>query len=790
MNKVEYKYSLELLFLLLVSFVSLEINGTPQNDMLLWYNNKPSAVWNEALPIGNGYLGGLVYGKLQDEKISLNETSFWSGSPHDYDNPNAGQYYKQIQDLVFARKFKEAEQMIDKNFHGKPVAQQAYQPLGDLRMLFFGIETYEAVNYYRDLNMETGVTTVSFTARGTTFKREAFISYPDNVLVVRLTADKPNAISVDTWLESFFTDNIKVAAGNIELNGQWEGPLPQYWLIAPDEGKGMKFQTILKAVNDGGTSTTFKNKLRIRNADSVTLLLTSATSYVNYNDISGNPVAKNIKTMDAIAGKDYKTLYDRHVNKFSSMMGRVHLNIGDSKMNDKPINERIAAVQEGVDDPNLEALSFQFGRYMLVSSSREGGQTATLQAIWNERLTPPWGSKYTINININMNYWPAEVTNLSECHIPLFDMLKETAITGAKTAKVYYGIDKGWVLHHNTDIWRGTAPVDAARYGMWPVGGAWLATHIWEHYAFTQDKAFLQEYYPIMKGAAEFLVNVLVKHPTLGYMVTPLSMSPEHGFYDGADNRRLCYVSPGPIMDIAIMRNLFPNVIEASKILKVDAPLRKQLEKALTQLPPYKINKNGYPQEWIEDFEPQRGGHDVSPYFPIFPGNSVQLHRESDKELIEAYQRWMATRINSRGGFGASWNICMFARMERGDITSDIIKNILARNAGQFLTQGTGAQVDAPFGYTAGMAECLIQSHAGELSLLPALPARWQNGDVSGLRGRGNYEVNLKWNNGKLVSAEISNPNGGICNIRYISKVIKVTIPKGEILTLQESSFN
>lgn len=788
MRKIQYY--LGLLFLMLTQLAHSTPYETPKNDMLLWYNNKPSAVWNEALPIGNGYLGGLVYGKLQDEKISLNETSFWSGSPHDYDNPNAGQYYKQIQDLVFARKFKEAEQMIDKNFHGKPVAQQAYQPLGDLRMLFFGIETYEAVNYYRDLNMETGVTTVSFTARGTTFKREAFISYPDNVLVVRLTADKPNAISVDTWLESFFTDKIKVAAGNIELNGQWEGPLPQYWLIAPDEGKGMKFQTVLKAVNDGGTSTTFKNKLRIRNADSVTLLLTSATSYVNYNDISGNPVAKNIKTMDAIAGKDYKTLYDRHVNKFSSMMGRVHLNIGDSKMNDKPINERIAAVQEGVDDPNLEALSFQFGRYMLVSSSREGGQTATLQAIWNERLTPPWGSKYTINININMNYWPAEVTNLSECHIPLFDMLKETAITGAKTAKVYYGIDKGWVLHHNTDIWRGTAPVDAARYGMWPVGGAWLATHIWEHYAFTQDKAFLQEYYPIMKGAAEFLVNVLVKHPTLGYMVTPFSMSPEHGFYDDVDNSRLCYVSPGPIMDIAIMRNLFPNVIEASKILKVDAPLRKQLEKALTQLPPYKINKNGYPQEWIEDFEPQRGGHDVSPYFPIFPGNSVQLHRESDKELIEAYQRWMATRINSRGGFGASWNICMFARMERGDITSDIIKNILARNAGQFLTQGTGAQVDAPFGYTAGMAECLIQSHAGELSLLPALPARWQNGDVSGLRGRGNYEVNLKWNNGKLVSAEISNPNGGICNIRYNSKVIKVTIPKGEILTLQESSFN
>lgn len=788
MRKIQYY--LGLLFLALSQSVYSNPHETPKGDMVLWYDNKPSAVWEEALPIGNGYLGGLVYGKLQDEKISLNETSFWSGRPHDYDDPNAGQYYKQIQDLVFGRKFKEAEQMIDKNFYGKPVAQQAYQPLGDLRMLFFGIETYEAVDYYRDLNMETGVTTVSFTARGTTFKREAFISYPDNVLVVRLTADKPNAISVDTWLESFFADNINVATGNLELNGQWEGPLPQYWLIAPDEGKGMKFQTVLRAVNDGGTSTTSKNKLRIRNANSVTLLLTAATSYVNYNDISGNPAIKNAKTMDAVADKDYKTLYERHVGEFSRMMNRVHLNIGDSKMNDKPINKRIAAVEEGADDPNLEALSFQFGRYMLASSSRKGGQAATLQAIWNERITPPWGSKYTVNININMNYWPAEVTNLSECHIPLFDMLKETAITGAKTAKVYYGVDKGWVLHHNTDIWRGTAPVDGARYGMWPVGGAWLSTHIWEHYAFTQDKAFLQEYYPIMKGAAEFLVNVLVKHPTLGYMVTPFSMSPEHGFYDGVDNSRLCYVSPGPILDIAIMRNLFPDVIEASKILKVDAPLRKQLEKALTQLPPYKINKKGYPQEWIEDFEPQRGGHDVSPYFPLFPGNSVQLHRESDKQLIEAYQRWMATRVNSRGGFGASWNICMFARMERGDITSDIIKNILSRNAGQFLAQGTGAQVDAPFGYTAGMAECLIQSHAGELSLLPALPTRWQSGNVSGLRGRGNYEVNLKWDNGKLISAEISNPNGGTCNIRYNGKVIKVTVPKGQILTLQENSFN
>lgn len=769
----------------LISFLLVpwsQTMGVGKGDMILWYNTKPSAVWNEALPIGNGYIGALVYGKLQDEKISLNETSFWSGRPHDYDDPNAGQFYKPIQNLVFNGQYKEAEDMINKNFYGKPVAQQAYQPLGDLRMLFYDVETYEALDYYRDLNMETGVTSVSFTARGTTFKREAFVSYPDNVLVVRLTADKPNAVSLDTWLESYFADNVEVKTNSIELNGQWEGPLPQYWLIAPTEGKGMSFQTVLKAVNDGGTSTTHKNKLQIRNANSVTLILTAATSFVNYHDISGNPIAKNVQTMSKVADKDYKTLYDRHVNEFSNLMSRVHLNIGNPNLNEKPINERIQAVVNGGEDPNLEALGFQFGRYMLVSSSRKGGQAATLQGIWNDRLTPPWGSKYTINININMNYWVAEVTNLSETHIPLFDMLRDASETGHKTAKVYYGVDKGWVLHHNIDIWRGTAPVDGARYGMWPVGGAWLATHIWEHYLYTQDKSFLQEYYPVMKGAAEFLVNVLIKHPKFGYLVTPFSMSPEHGFYDGVDNSRLCYVSPGPIMDIAIMRDLFPHVIEASKILNVDASLRKQLEKALPQLPPYKINKNGYPQEWIEDFEPQRGGHDVSPYWPFFPGSSILFHRESDQTMVKAYERWMDSRISAgnrrSGGFGGSWNICMLARMERGDVTSQLIKNQLLSDTNAFLAQGTGAQVDAPFGYTAGMAECLLQSHAGEISLLPALPVHWKEGKVDGLRARGNYLVNIQWANGKLVRAEISNPEGGACNIRFNGQVIKVTIPK------------
>ena len=778
MNKQFSYLCISMLLLITNWLVSPLCMAAEKNDMLLWYNTKPGDTWTDPLPIGNGFLAGLVYGKVQNERIALNETSFWSGRPHDYDDPNAGKYFKQIQELVFNRKYKEAEKMINENFYGKPIAQQAYQPLADLRLFFLDVDEKEAHTYYRDLNMETGVTTVTFVYDGVTYKREAYVSYPDNVMVVRITADKPGRISFDAWLDSYFEENITATPDQLTLDGVWEGPLPKYWLIEPVEGKGMKFQTVVKTINEGGTSGVKKNKLNIRNANSVTLLLSAATSHVNYKDISGNPAATNQKTMANVTGKSSDVLYKRHVDAFSGLMGRVHLNIGDKKMNEKPITERIRAVQEGTSDPNLEAICFQFGRYMLVSSSRQGGQTSNLQAIWNEKLAPPWGSKYTININIQMNYWPAEVTNLAECHIPLFEMVKDISETGAKTAKVYYGIDNGWVAHHNLDIWRGTAPVDGARYGMWPIGGAWLCQHIWEHYAFSKDIEFLKEYYPVLKGSAEFLVNLLVEYPGTKYLVTPFSMSPEHGFYDG-NSEELSYISPGPMMDIAIMRELFPHVIEAGKLLKTDAKLRKQLETALAKLPPYKVNHLGFPQEWIEDFKPQQGGHDVSPYFPFYPGNSILLRRPADKEMVDAYNRWLESRGIRSGGFPGSWNICMWARLERGDKASELIQSAVNRVGLQVLQQGTGAQVDGSFGFTAGIAECLIQSHADEISLLPALPTRWSSsGEISGLKARGGYEVNMKWANGKLVSAEITNKNGGECNVRYNNKVVKVIVPK------------
>ena len=786
--KKQLKFIPVLLFSTGMFSVSYAQDNASKSDMLLWYNTKPSMqrgeITSEPLPIGNGLIGALVYGRVTQEKIALNETSFWSGAPHDYNDPNAGNFYKPIQDLLVAGKFKEAEKMADENFYGRPTGQAAYQPLGNMNFIFYDIDDGETQryisNYYRDLDLRNGITSMSFTYDEVNYKREVFVSYPDRVLVMQISADKPGKISFDVSLDSHFTDKVTATPGTLTLDGTWENTIPNYWLIGKIAEKGMSFQTVVQLKNEGGQSGVHKDRLTIRNANSVTLILTANTSHVNYKDISGNPAARNRQIMDAVGGKDYATLRARHVADFSALMGRVNIQVGDKTKNEKTITQRIADVNNGIPDPHLEMLCFQWGRYMLVSSSRAGGQTATLQAIWNERLFPPWGSKYTININIQMNYWPAEVTNLAECHIPMIDMVKDLSENGAKTAQIYYQGSKGWVTHHNVDLWRGTAPVDMARYGMWPVGGAWLCQHLWEHYAFSGgDKEILKDIYPALKGSAEFLSSILVPHHKSGYLVTAISMSPEHGYYFD-DSNTLAYLSQGTTMDIAIMRELFSNVIEASKILNVDAPLRKQLETILPKLPPYKVNQLGYVQEWIEDYRPQSGGHDVSPYFPFYPGKSVLFHRDSDKEIVKAYQYWLESRGLRGTGFGGSWNICMWARMERGDRTGALMQAAVASHAGSVLRQGTGAQVDGPFGFTAGVSESLIQSHAGEISLLPALPSGWAAaGEVSGLRARGGYTVNMKWEKGRLISAEISNPIGGTCNVRYNGNVYKnIVIPK------------
>jgi len=747
-------------------------------DMVAWYK-QPAQRWMDASPLGNGLTAAMVFGGTKTERIALNNSSFWSGKPHDYDDPNAGKYFAQIKTLMAAQKFQEAEKMVDDHFWGNPRGQQAYQPIGDLSLSFDDVG--DVTDYRRELDMETGVAKVTYRSNGILFTRETFISYPDRVLVVRITADKLGAVSVEARLSSpsRFVDKITAAPGKLVLNGTWRTPGSQTnWLIAPVEGEGLRFEVAMTARSDGGQTTATADSLRIEKADAVTLILTTATSHINYHNITGDPAAQCEKVLTDCADKDYAALRSRHEVDFRGLMGRVHLHIGDAAQNEKPIEERLTAVRTGSRDPNLEALVFQLGRYILAASSRAGGQPANLQGIWDENVLPPWGSKYTININTEMNYWPAEVCNLPECAQPLFDMIQDISETGARTAKVYYGVD-GWVCHHNIDLWRGTAPVDAARYGMWPVGGSWLCQSIWEHYAFGGDVNFLKKYYPLLKGSAQFLLNIMVVEPKHHWLVTPFSMSPEHGYFD-ADGKA-AVLSPSPTMDVAIMRELFPHCIEASRILRVDAAFRAKLEEALTKIPPYQIGSSGYVQEWIEDWKTGPQGHNVSPNFAFYPGSSITLR--GNPKFAAAYQKWMEAHP-PRGGFLVSWGIAMWARLESGDEVAKGIERYMGRGPALNLHNAGSNQSDASFGFTAAVAEALLQSHAGEISLLPALPTGWDEGSVSGLRARGDYDVSMQWKGGKLQTADIHGLKGGAIKIRYGQKIATITIKPGEVVHL------
>jgi alpha-L-fucosidase 2 len=755
------------MFLNVGTIMSPSAQGEQQGDMVLWYS-QPAVQWLDALPVGNGMMAAMVFGGVGHERIALNESSFWSGRPHDYDDPNAYKYFSEIRDLVLAGKFQEAEKMADEHFYGIPAAQQAYQPLGDLLLSFDGVGAVE--DYRRELDMESGVAKVTYRTGDVVLTREVFISYPDRVMVVRITADEPGRVCVDAQFNSPYQDRVTASSDMLIMDGQWKGPMGQNWLIATVEGKGIRFQTVLKAIREGGRSEADGDRLRINGADSVTFIVTAGTSHINYKDISGDPAVVCEKNLARAAGKDFTTLRQRHEADFNGLMGRVHLTVGDRTVNKKPTDERLRMMREGREDVNLEALCFQFGRYILASSSRAGGQPANLQAIWNEDVLPNWGSKYTININTEMNYWPAEVCNLSECHQPLFDMLKDISITGAKTAKVYYDCN-GWVTHHNIDLWRGTAPVDAARFGMWPMGGAWLTLHLWEHYAFTENREFLKEYYPIMKGSAEFFLDLLMEHPTHHWLVTPFSMSPEHGYIDG--NGQLAFLSPAPTLDIAILRELFPHCIEASRILGVDEEFRNRLEATLTRLPPYQINRRGHLQEWIEDWRPGDQGHNCSPNFPLYPGSSIRLRREP--ELASAIHKWMETR-QPRGGWVSTWYISVWARLENSTKVSDFIQGFVRNSLAANLHNRGSNQSDANFGYTAGVAESLLQSHADEISLLPALPTGWDDGSVTGLKARGGYEVSIGWKDRRLQTARIHSNNTGPCNVRYAGKTASVSM--------------
>ncbi|MFC1538472.1 glycoside hydrolase N-terminal domain-containing protein [Candidatus Latescibacterota bacterium] len=790
MKKITYltkSSTLVMLAVILCSLLSCSISGQKspeEKEMVIWYNQPAGDVWLDGLFIGNGYMGGNVFGRVENERIALNESSFWSGRPHDYNDPDAYDYFEKIKELVFADKFKEAEEMANEHFYGIPAAQQAYQPLGDL-LLNFKATGDSIKDYYRELDMETGVVKTSYMDGDVQMTREVFMSYPDHVMVMKVSADKPGKISVEAKLNSPFTDKIIAQNNKLILNGTWKYiPETESWLIAKVEETGINFQTSLVAIPDKGSMVATDSSLVISNANSLTVILTAATSFVNYKDINGDPAAQCEKIMAAVNGKSFKELMNTHVADFSNLMGRVHLKIGDPMMNERPTDARLADLKNGLPDPELLSKIFQFGRYILASSSREGSEPANLQARWNEDLLPNWGSKFTVNINTEMNYWPAEVTNLSECHMPLFHMLKDLSENGAKTAKTYYNAG-GWVLHHNTDLWRGTAPVDAARYGMWPIGGSWLCQHIWEHYLYTGDDEFLREYYPIMKGSAQFLMDIMDFEPKHNWLVVPFSMSPEQGYFVD-DNEEEMFLSSSTTMNVGIIRDLFPHCIEAQKILGTDQEFGEELAEALEKIPPYQIGKDGLLQVWIEDWKRGTEGHNMSANFGFFPGNSITLR--GTPEIAEAIQKWLEPR-QARTSWTNAWDICDWARLENGERVDTVIQQFFQTSnsrggLGKNLHNTSSNQSDANFGFTAGVAECLLQSHAGEISLLPALPVSWENGSIKGLKARGGFEVNISWENGKLATCEITSILGNPCVVRYGDKTKTCDIPAGNSIKL------
>jgi alpha-L-fucosidase 2 len=630
--------------------------------------------------------------------------------------------------------------------------------------------------------METGVAKVSYRQGDAVITRQAFVSWPDHILVVRVSADKPGRVSFGAQFRGPYLETCVADRDRLVMDGTWKGPFlapptGMNGLIARTKGNGLRYEAALVARLEGGRTETAGSTLDIRDANAVTLVVAMATSFVNYHDISGDAAARCKKVLDTVAEKDFATLYRRHVDDFRGLMGRVHLNLGGTASSANPTDQRLQAVRGGVVDPSLDALCFQFGRYLLASSSRIGGQPANLQGIWNEDILPPWGSKYTTNVNVEMNYWPAEACNLAECHQPLFDLVRDLSEAGARTAKTHYNCG-GWVLHHNTDLWRGTAPVDAAKYGMWPTGGAWLCQHLWEHYAFGRDEKFLRENYPLMRGSAQFLLELLVAEPKHHWLVTPFSISPEHTYQDKDGNT--ASLSPGPTIDIALIRELFSHCIEAGKILGRDEDFRSKLAAALKRLPPYQINSRGYLQEWIEDWTGGTEGHNVSPNFPLFPGSTITLRGTPD--LAAAINRWMETR-RGRGGWITAWDTCVWARLERGEKVEQWLRP-LVRSLADNLHNPRSNQSDANFGLTAAIAEAFLQSHAGEISLLPALPPSWGTGSVSGLRARGGFEVAMQWNDGRLQFATIQNAAPTRFAVRYGDKTTEVSIEAGQTLRL------
>ena len=749
---------------LLACFVLISSFGysQPNSGLKMWYDHPSGAIWENALPVGNGFQGAMFYGNVDTETIQLNEYTVWSGSPNRNDNPLALDSLAEIRKLIFEGKQKEAEQIANRVIISKTSQGQMYQPVGALHLAFDQHDSY--TNYYRELDLEKAVAKISYKVAGVTYTREVLASFPDRVIVVKLTANKPRSLSFNAFYST--------PQPNAEIKTTSSQELTIAGTTIDHEGvKGkVKFKGIARFKLEGGTLSSNDTALIIKNSNAVTIYISVATNFNNYYDVSGNENERATSYLKKAYSKPFAAILQTHIAAYQKYFNRVKLDLGTTYAARLPTDQRLKNFATAI-DPQFATLYFQLGRYLLISSSQPGGQPATLQGIWNNKMYPPWDSKYTININTEMNYWPAEKTNLSEMTEPLIKMVRELSVTGVKTAKDMYGAG-GWMAHHNTDIWRINGGVDGAFWGLWPNGGGWLSQHLWEHYLYSGDKGFLASVYPILKGAAKFYADYLIEHPKYHWLVICPDESPENApaAHQGSS------LDAGVTMTNQIVFDVFTNAIDAAKILDKDKAFIDTLKKKRNRLAPMHIGQYGQLQEWLDDVDSPDDHHrHISNLYGLFPSNQISPYRTP--KLYSAAKNTLIQRGDVSTGWSMAWKVNWWAKMLDGNHAYKLIQNQLTPVG---TNEGGGGsynnlfdahppfQIDGNFGCTSGITEMLMQSDDGDLNLLAALPDVWKaKGSISGLRARGGFDVvSIIWKDGQIVKAIIKSNLGGNLRLR------------------------